>query len=118
MARYASTANDLASREVAGRPRTMEDHEGRGVGPNKGHRSTAMAKHLPGISETARIFAGVGVFNEPASELPRVHYNRGVIPADGYGVALELNCPFVERFTVDVIIIAGRCSRCIAMCAN
>merc|ERR1719421_138274 len=90
MARYAPTAKDLASRDVVSRAMTMEIREGRGVGPNKDHcylhldhlPAATLAQRLPGISETAKIFAGVDVTKEPAPVLPTVHYNMGGIPTD------------------------------------
>jgi len=90
MARYAPTAKDLASRDVVSRAMTMEVREGRGVGPNKDHiylhldhlPPETLAERLPGISETAKIFAGVDVTKEPAPVLPTVHYNMGGIPTN------------------------------------
>merc|ERR1712232_1056609 len=90
MARYAPTAKDLASRDVVSRAMTMEIREGRGVGPHKDHvylhldhpPPETLAERLPGISETAKIFAGVDVTKEPAPVLPTVHYNMGGIPTN------------------------------------
>merc|ERR1711981_234046 len=90
MARYAPTAKDLASRDVVSRAMTMEIREGRGVGPNKDRiylhldhlPPETLAERLPGISETAKIFAGVDVTKEPAPVLPTVHYNMGGIPTN------------------------------------
>merc|ERR1711881_41220 len=90
MARYAPTAKDLASRDVVSRAMTMEIREGRGVGPNKDHiylhldhlPPETLAERLPGISETAKIFAGVDVTKEPAPVLPTVHYNMGGMPTN------------------------------------
>jgi len=90
MARYAPTAKDLASRDVVSRAMTMEIREGRGVGPNKDHiylhldhlPPETLAERLPGISETAKIFAGVDVTKEPAPVLPTVHYNMGGVPTN------------------------------------
>jgi len=90
MARYAPTAKDLASRDVVSRAMTLEIREGRGVGPNKDHiylhldhlPPETLAERLPGISETAKIFAGVDVTKEPAPVLPTVHYNMGGIPTN------------------------------------
>ena len=83
MERYAPTAKDLASRDVVSRAMTVEIMEGRGVGPNADHihlhldhlPSELLAERLPGISETASIFAGVDVTREPIPVLPTVHYN-------------------------------------------
>ncbi len=88
MERYAPTAKDLASRDVVSRSMTVEIREGRGVGPNKDHiylqlshlPASVLHERLPGISETAAIFAGVDVTKEPIPVLPTVHYNMGGIP--------------------------------------
>lgn len=90
MARYAPTAKDLASRDVVSRSMTMEIREGRGVGPNRDHvylhldhlPAETLHARLPGISETAKIFAGVDVTKEPIPVLPTVHYNMGGIPTN------------------------------------
>jgi len=90
MERYAPTAKDLASRDVVSRAMTMEIVEGRGVGPDKDHLylhlnhlpPELLAARLPGISETAKIFAGVDVTKEPAPVLPTVHYNMGGVPTN------------------------------------
>merc|ERR1719253_1642175 len=90
MARYAPTAKDLASRDVVSRAMTMEVREGRGVGPNKDHLylhldhlpPDTLHERLPGISETAKIFAGVDVTKEPIPVLPTVHYNMGGAPTN------------------------------------
>jgi succinate dehydrogenase (ubiquinone) flavoprotein subunit len=93
MERYAPSAKDLASRDVVSRSMTMEIREGRGVGKNKDHiflhldhlPSDLLAERLPGISETAHIFAGVDVTKEPIPVLPTVHYNMGGIPTNYMG---------------------------------
>ena len=85
MERYAPTAKDLASRDVVSRSMTMEIREGRGVGPDKDHIYLQLShlppeilhERLPGISETASIFAGVDVTKQPIPVLPTVHYNMG-----------------------------------------
>jgi succinate dehydrogenase (ubiquinone) flavoprotein subunit len=90
MARYAPTAMDLASRDVVSRAMTMEILEGRGVGPEKDHLylhlnhlpPEELHEKLPGISETAKIFAGVDVTKEPIPVVPTVHYNMGGIPTN------------------------------------
>ncbi|MFN8723389.1 MAG: succinate dehydrogenase flavoprotein subunit [Rhodospirillales bacterium] len=90
MERYAPTAKDLASRDVVSRSMTIEIREGRGVGPNKDHihlhlehlDPAVIHERLPGIAETARIFAGVDVTKEPIPVLPTVHYNMGGIPTN------------------------------------
>jgi len=99
MERYAPSAKDLASRDVVSRAMTMEIREGRGVGPKKDHcylhldhlPSELLAERLPGISETAAIFAGVDVTKEPIPVLPTVHYNMGGIPTNYYGEVLRMD---------------------------
>jgi len=96
MERYAPTYKDLASRDVVSRCMTMEIREGRGVGPNRDHihlhlnhlPPETLALRLPGISESARIFAGVDVTKEPIPVLPTVHYNMGGIPTNYWGEVL------------------------------
>ena len=96
MERYAPNAKDLASRDVVSRSMTMEIREGRGVGPNGDHihlhldhlDPDVLAERLPGISESARIFAGVDVTREPIPVLPTVHYNMGGIPTNYHGEVL------------------------------
>lgn len=93
MERYAPSAKDLASRDVVSRSMTMEIREGRGVGPNKDHiflhldhlDPAILAERLPGISESAKVFAGVDVTKEPIPVLPTVHYNMGGIPTNYHG---------------------------------
>jgi succinate dehydrogenase / fumarate reductase flavoprotein subunit len=93
MERYAPSAKDLASRDVVSRSMTIEIREGRGVGPNKDHihlhlehlDPDVIEERLPGISETARIFAGVDVTKEPIPVLPTCHYNMGGIPSNYHG---------------------------------
>ena len=90
MERYAPTAKDLASRDVVSRSMTIEINEGRGVGPNKDHihlhiehlGADLLNERLPGISETAKVFAGVDVTKDPIPVLPTVHYNMGGIPTN------------------------------------
>jgi len=90
MERYAPTAKDLASRDVVSRSMTMEILEGRGVGPGADHiylhlnhlPPEQLHERLPGILETAHIFAGVDATKEPIPVLPTVHYNMGGIPTD------------------------------------
>ncbi len=96
MERYAPSAKDLASRDVVSRAMTVEIREGRGVGPEKDHiylhlehlPAETLATRLPGISETARVFAGVDVTKEPIPVLPTVHYNMGGIPTNFHGEVL------------------------------
>merc|ERR1712156_535701 len=93
MERYAPVAKDLASRDVVSRAETIEIREGRGVGPEKDHcylqlhhlPPEQLATRLPGISETAMIFAGVDVTREPIPVLPTVHYNLGGVPTNYRG---------------------------------
>ncbi|CAH6718512.1 succinate dehydrogenase [ubiquinone] flavoprotein subunit, mitochondrial [[Candida] jaroonii] len=99
MERYAPHAKDLASRDVVSRAITMEINEGRGVGPDKDHMylqlshipAPVLKERLPGISETAHIFAGVDVTKEPIPILPTVHYNMGGIPTKWTGEVLKKN---------------------------
>ncbi|MEX1303971.1 MAG: FAD-binding protein, partial [Rhodovibrionaceae bacterium] len=96
MERYAPSAKDLASRDVVSRSMTMEINEGRGVGPEGDHihlhlehlDPEILHQRLPGISETARIFAGVEVTKEPIPVLPTCHYNMGGIPTSFHGEML------------------------------
>jgi succinate dehydrogenase / fumarate reductase flavoprotein subunit len=96
MERYAPTAKDLASRDVVSRAMTIEIREGRGCGPLKDHimlhlehlDPKVLHERLPGISETARIFAGVEVTKEPIPILPTVHYNMGGIPTNYHAEAI------------------------------
>jgi succinate dehydrogenase / fumarate reductase, flavoprotein subunit len=93
MERYAPSAKDLASRDVVSRSMTIEIREGRGVGKLKDHiylhldhlDPKILHERLPGISESARIFAGVDVTREPIPVLPTVHYNMGGIPTNYHG---------------------------------
>ncbi|MBT4110197.1 MAG: succinate dehydrogenase flavoprotein subunit [Pelagibacterales bacterium] len=96
MERYAPHAKDLASRDVVARAMTVEIHEGRGVGKDADHiflhlehlDSNVINERLPGIKETARIFAGVDVTHEPIPVLPTCHYNMGGIPSKYTGEVL------------------------------
>ncbi len=97
MERYAPTAKDLASRDVVSRCMTIEIREGRGVGKDKDHihlnlnhiPAEVLAERLPGISESAKIFAGVDVTKEPIPVLPTVHYNMGGVPTNYWGEVLN-----------------------------
>ena len=90
MERYAPTAKDLASRDVVSRSMTMEINAGRGCGPNKDHimlhlehlGADLLNERLPGISETAKVFAGVEVTKQAIPVLPTVHYNMGGVPTN------------------------------------
>ena len=96
MERYAPSVKDLAPRDMVSRSMTMEIREGRGVGPNKDHihlhldhlDPKILAERLPGISESAKIFAGVDLTKEPIPVLPTVHYNMGGIPTNYHGEVL------------------------------
>ena len=96
MERYAPSAKDLASRDVVSRSMTMEIRAGRGVGKDKDHiylhldhlDPKILHERLPGISESAKIFAGVDVTREPIPVLPTVHYNMGGIPTNYHGEVL------------------------------
>jgi succinate dehydrogenase / fumarate reductase flavoprotein subunit len=96
MERYAPSAKDLASRDVVSRAMTIEIHEGRGVGREKDHiflhldhiDPKILRERLPGISESAKIFAGVDLSREPIPVLPTAHYNMGGIPTNFHGEAV------------------------------
>ncbi|HRJ54317.1 MAG TPA: succinate dehydrogenase flavoprotein subunit [Candidatus Thiothrix moscowensis] len=98
MERYAPNAKDLASRDVVSRAMTVEINEGRGVGPQKDHihihlehlGAEVIHERLPGIAESAKIFAGVDVTKEPIPVLPTVHYNMGGIPTNYHGEVVTL----------------------------
>ncbi|KAK4531327.1 hypothetical protein CCYA_CCYA07G2184 [Cyanidiococcus yangmingshanensis] len=97
MERYAPSAKDLASRDVVSRAMTLEIMEGRGCGPQKDHihlflnhiPPEILRERLPGIMETAQIFANVDVTKEPIPVLPTVHYNMGGIPTNWRGEVLR-----------------------------
>jgi succinate dehydrogenase / fumarate reductase flavoprotein subunit len=97
MERYAPSAKDLASRDVVSRSITMEINEGRGVGAQNDHiylnlqhlGADVINERLPGIAETARIFAGADVTKEPIPVLPTVHYNMGGIPTNYMGEVIN-----------------------------
>jgi succinate dehydrogenase / fumarate reductase flavoprotein subunit len=98
MERYAPSAKDLASRDVVSRAMTMEIREGRGVGSEADHiflhldhlDPAVLHARLPGISETAKVFAGVDVTKQPIPVLPTVHYNMGGIPTNYHGEVVTL----------------------------
>jgi succinate dehydrogenase / fumarate reductase flavoprotein subunit len=97
MEKYAPNAKDLASRDVVSRAITIEVNEGRGVGEHKDHAwlhlehldPKVLHERLPGISETAKVFAGVDVTKEPIPVVPTVHYNMGGIPTNYHGEVLN-----------------------------
>ena len=98
MERYAPNAKDLASRDVVSRAMTIEIREGRGVGEHQDHiflhlehlGAEVIHERLPGIAETAKIFAGVDVTKQPIPVLPTVHYNMGGVPANVQGEVVTL----------------------------
>lgn len=112
MERYAPSAKDLASRDVVSRAMTMEIREGRGVGPKKDHiylhldhlPPDLLAERLPGISETAAIFAGVDVTKEPIPVLPTVHYNMGGIPTNHLGEVIRTEFSADGAFQSDHVV--------------
>ena len=99
MERYAPNAKDLASRDVVSRSMTTEIMEGRGCGSRKDHihlnlhhlDPNVLQEKLPGITESARIFAGVDVRKKPIPVQPTVHYNMGGIPTNIHGEVLNLD---------------------------
>jgi succinate dehydrogenase / fumarate reductase flavoprotein subunit len=113
MERYAPSAKDLASRDVVSRCMTLEIREGRGVGKAKDHiflhldhlDPAVLAERLPGISESAKIFAGVDVTREPIPVLPTVHYNMGGIPTNYWGEALNPTADAPDRVTPGLMAV-------------
>jgi succinate dehydrogenase (ubiquinone) flavoprotein subunit len=98
MERYAPTAKDLASRDVVSRSMNLEIIQGRGCGPNKDHIHLQLShlpkevimERLPGIAETAGIFAGIDITKEPIPVLPTVHYCMGGIPTNYHGQVIDV----------------------------
>ena len=117
MERYAPNAKDLASRDVVSRSMTIEIREGRGVGPAKDHihlhlehlGRDVIEERLPGIAESARIFAGVDVTKEPIPVLPTVHYNMGGIPANIHGQVIT-NAGGDAEAVVPGLMAIGECA--------
>ena len=117
MERYAPTAKDLASRDVVSRSMTVEIREGRGIGANGDHihlhlehlGAETLGERLPGITESARIFAGVDATKEPIPVLPTVHYNMGGIPTNFRTEALR---PTIENpdAVVPGLMAIGECA--------
>jgi succinate dehydrogenase / fumarate reductase flavoprotein subunit len=113
MERYAPSAKDLASRDVVSRCMTIEIREGRGVGKNKDHiylhldhlDPAVLAERLPGISESAKIFAGVDVTREPIPVLPTVHYNMGGIPTNYWGEVLNPTADDPDRVSPGLMAV-------------
>lgn len=120
MERYAPTAKDLASRDVVSRSMTLEILEGRGVGPEEDHiylhlnhlPAETLMERLPGICETAHVFAGVDATKEPIPVVPTVHYNMGGIPTNWKSEVLTLG-PMGEDVKVEGMLACGE-----AACAS
>jgi len=114
MERYAPNAKDLASRDVVSRSITVEIREGRGVGPERDHvylhlehlGTDVIEERLPGIAETAKIFADVDITKRPIPVLPTVHYNMGGIPTNLHGEALSINAQG-EEYVVPGLMAVG-----------
>jgi len=114
MERYAPSAKDLASRDVVSRSMTVEINEGRGVGKDKDHiylhlnhiDPKTLHERLPGISESAKVFAGVDVTKEPIPVMPTVHYNMGGIPTNYHGEVLTKDADGSEKI-VDGLMAIG-----------
>jgi succinate dehydrogenase / fumarate reductase flavoprotein subunit len=115
MERYAPNAKDLASRDVVSRSMTMEIRDGLGIGAEKDHihlhlehlGPEVLAERLPGISESAKIFAGVDVTKEPIPVLPTVHYNMGGIQTNIYGEVVTLKDGDSESIIPGLSCLAG-----------
>ncbi|MCP4182685.1 MAG: succinate dehydrogenase flavoprotein subunit [Hyphomicrobiales bacterium] len=117
MERYAPSAKDLASRDVVSRCMTLEIREGRGVGPKKDHihlhlnhlDPKVLAERLPGISESAKIFAGVDLTREPIPVIPTAHYNMGGIPTNYWGEVVNPSKSDPNRL-VEGLMAVGECA--------
>ena len=118
MERYAPNAKDLASRDVVSRSMTVEIRNGNGVGPKKDHLhlhlehvgAEVLHERLPGLTETAKIFAGVDVTREPIPVLPTVHYNMGGVPTNCEGEALTLGPDGSDRVVPGLMAVGeGAC---------
>ncbi|MBP1804972.1 succinate dehydrogenase flavoprotein subunit [Rubellimicrobium aerolatum] len=113
MERYAPTYKDLASRDVVSRCMTLEIREGRGVGKRKDHIHLNLShlppetlhERLPGITESARIFAGVDLTKEPIPVLPTVHYNMGGIPTNYWGEVLNPTADDPDRLAPGLMAV-------------
>jgi succinate dehydrogenase / fumarate reductase flavoprotein subunit len=113
MERYAPNAKDLASRDVVSRSMTIEIREGRGVGAEQDHihlhlehlGPEVIEERLPGIAESARIFAGVDVSKEPIPVLPTVHYNMGGIPANFNGEVVTKDGDDAEKVVAGLMAV-------------
>jgi succinate dehydrogenase (ubiquinone) flavoprotein subunit len=115
MERYAPHAKDLASRDVVSRAMTIEIREGRGVGPRHDHvylqlshlPAKQLHSRLPGISETAMVFAGVDVTRDPIPVLPTVHYNMGGIPTNYKGQVIQYDSKKGGDYVIPGLYAAG-----------
>jgi succinate dehydrogenase / fumarate reductase flavoprotein subunit len=113
MERYAPNAKDLASRDVVSRSMTIEIREGRGVGAHKDHihlhlehlGPEVIKERLPGIAETARVFAGVDVNKQPIPVLPTVHYNMGGIPCNVHGEVVSSSDAGIDRIVPGLMAV-------------
>jgi succinate dehydrogenase / fumarate reductase flavoprotein subunit len=113
MERYAPNAKDLASRDVVSRSITIEIREGRGIGQHKDHvhlhlehlGPEVIEERLPGIAETAKIFAGVDVTRQPIPVLPTVHYNMGGIPTNYHGEVVARNARDEEHIVPGLMAV-------------
>ena len=113
MERYAPTYKDLASRDVVSRCMTIEIREGRGIGKDKDHihlhlnhlPPETLHERLPGISESAKVFAGVDVTREPIPVIPTVHYNMGGIPTNYWGEVLNPTGSDPDRITPGLMAV-------------
>ncbi|MEM7463889.1 MAG: succinate dehydrogenase flavoprotein subunit [Pseudomonadota bacterium] len=113
MERYAPSAKDLASRDVVSRCMTLEIREGRGVGQGQDHiflhldhlDPAVLAQRLPGISESAKIFAGVEVTRQPIPVLPTVHYNMGGVPTNYWGEVLNPTAKEPDRVSPGLMAV-------------
>ena len=113
MERYAPNAKDLASRDVVSRSITIEIREGRGVGEENDHvhlhlehlGTDVIEERLPGIAETARIFAGVDITKDPIPVIPTVHYNMGGVPTNYRGEALTTNAAGEEHIVPGLMAV-------------
>lgn len=115
MERYAPTAKDLASRDVVARSMNIEIREGRGVGPDKDHIYLQLShlpkelihERLPGIAETASVFAGIDITQEPIPVLPTVHYCMGGVPTNYKGQVLTIDQHTGAEKPVEGLYAAG-----------
>jgi succinate dehydrogenase (ubiquinone) flavoprotein subunit len=115
MERYAPTAKDLASRDVVARSMNIEIREGRGCGPEKDHIFLQLShlppglihERLPGIAETASVFAGIDITKEPIPVLPTVHYCMGGVPTNYKGQVLTIDPTSREEKPVEGLYAAG-----------